>query len=63
VKTEYDEEVGDLGIAVRRADNEDDKDELKSSLSSVTASENASSSVLDEVSASTARGSSLSLEG
>lgn len=62
VKTEYDEEVGDLGIAVRRADNEDDKDELKSSLSSVTASENASSSVLDEVSASTARGSSLSLE-
>nr|XP_034921358.1 uncharacterized protein LOC118054033 [Populus alba] len=57
VKTEYDEEVGDLGIAVRR-----DKDELKSSLSSVTASENASSSVLDEVSASTARGSSLSLE-
>jgi hypothetical protein len=63
VKTEYDEVVGDLGIAVRRADNEDDKDELKSSLSSVTASENASSSVLDEVSASTARGSSLSLEG
>ncbi|KAJ6885119.1 hypothetical protein NC652_031964 [Populus alba x Populus x berolinensis] len=57
VKTEYDEEVGDLGIAVRR-----DKDELKSSLSSVIASENASSSVLDEVSASTARGSSLSLE-
>ena len=63
VKTEYDEEVGDLGIAVRRADNEDVKDELKPSLSSVTASEHASSSVLDEVPASTARGSSLSLEG
>ncbi|KAJ6433286.1 hypothetical protein OIU84_017057 [Salix udensis] len=62
VKTEYDEEVGDLGIAVRRADNEDDKDELKPSLSSVTASENASSCVLDEVPASTARGSSLSRE-
>ncbi|KAJ6383263.1 hypothetical protein OIU76_000043 [Salix suchowensis] len=62
VKTEYDEEVGDLGIAVRRADNEDGKDELKPSLSSVTASENASSFVLDEVPASTARGSSLSRE-
>ncbi|KAG5233576.1 Microtubule-actin cross-linking factor [Salix suchowensis] len=56
VKAEYDEEVGDLGIAVRRADNEDGKDELKPSLSSVTASENASSFVLDEVPASTARG-------
>ncbi|KAJ6361079.1 hypothetical protein OIU77_005000 [Salix suchowensis] len=62
VKTEYDEEVGDLGIAVRRADNEDGKDELKPSLSSVTASENASSFVLDEVPASAARGSSLSRE-
>ncbi|CAK7323488.1 unnamed protein product [Dovyalis caffra] len=62
VKTEYEEEVGGLGIAVRRADNDDDKDEVKSSLSSITASENAASSVHSEASTSTAMGSSLSLE-
>ncbi|KAL9382807.1 hypothetical protein Peur_025842 [Populus x canadensis] len=46
VKTEYEEEIDDLGIAVRRADDEDDKDDVKLFLSSMTTSENASSSVL-----------------
>jgi hypothetical protein len=38
VKTEYEEEIDDLGIAVRRADDEDDKDDVKLFLSSISTS-------------------------